>query len=160
MEWQTCGVTVWMDSLKCMQFEVESLMLFDHQSLKQTKGQKAGSGSWFDYGPLTFCGFIKRNYNHISDFLSARLKCPWASLSSLRCLCVHPMKTKAGLWAPAKPFYFTLRSGPSTPSMSFFWGDLFFPLTCCQWELKTGLIYRTAECRPHSHWPLEPYFEG
>lgn len=77
-------------------------------------------------GPLTFCGFIKRNYNHISGFLSARLMCPWATRSSPLCLWVHLLKMKAKLLKLAKPFYFTLRSGPKhlqypLSEMTFLW---------------------------------------
>lgn len=77
-------------------------------------------------GPLTFCGFIKRNYNHISGFLSARLMCPWATRSSLLCLWVHLLKMKAKLLKLARPFYFTLRSEPKhlqypLSEMTFLW---------------------------------------
>lgn len=126
MDWQTCGVTVWMDPLKWRQFEVESLGVFDHQNLNRQKDKRRERSAYSTTGPLTFCGFIKRNYNHISDFLCARLMCPWATRSSPLCLWVHLLKMKAKLLALARPFYFTLRSGPKhlqypLSEMTFLW---------------------------------------
>lgn len=87
-------------------------------------------------GPLALCGFIKRNDNHISDFLSAWLMCPWATLFSpfSFCLQVHLLETKA------KPgsFYVNLRSGAKTPAISPLWNYIFMSL--CQWELKKMVL--------------------
>lgn len=102
-------------------------------------------------GPLAFCGFIKRNDNHNSDFFPAWLICPWAALSSL----FPPLFESAsveneGQVISAWPNLSTSHSDEKPKHLQYPLSEItFFLVTLCQWEFfLKNLIWGTTECRP------------
>lgn len=117
--------------------------------LRQTKGQKAWAGSLFDHWPFNLLWLHqKKLWPHLQlPHCTANVPLGHTFVSTLF---VSASVENEGQVTSTHAFYCTLRSGPKHLQYPLSEVIYFFPLSRCQWQLKTGLICRMAEC---SLWP-------